>query len=96
MCRSFSSFLGLKPSDYSTGEQDHTGYITRQGNRQVRSGLVESAWVARRHDPVLLEKNNRVVSHCGSGKKAIVIGRRQPIVRQHILKSVVSVPIVPR
>jgi transposase len=68
----FSSFLGLIPSDYSTGEQDHKGHITRQGNRQVRSWLVECAWIALRHDPVLLEKYQRVVSHCGSGKKAIV------------------------
>lgn len=73
----FSAFLGLIPSDYSTGEQDHKGHITRQGNRQVRSWLVECAWIAIRHDPVLLEKYQRVVSHCGSGKKAIVAVARK-------------------
>jgi len=77
----FSSFLGLVPSDYSTGEQDHKGHITRQGNRQVRSWLVESAWLALRHDPVLLEKYQRVVSHCGSGKKAIVAVARKLAMR---------------
>jgi transposase len=77
----FSSFLGLVPSDYSTGEQDHKGHITRQGNREVRSWLVESAWLAIRHDPVLLEKYRGVVSHCGSGKKAIVAVARKLALR---------------
>jgi transposase len=77
----FSAFLGLIPSDYSTGEQDHKGHITWQGNGQVRSWLVECAWLAIRHDPVLLEKYQRVVSHCGSGKKAIVAVARKLALR---------------
>jgi transposase len=56
----FAAFLGLVPSDYSTGDNEHLGHITKQGNRQVRAWLVESAWVAIRFDPVLLEKYNRV------------------------------------
>lgn len=68
----FASFLGLIPSDYSTGEQVHKGHITKQGNRQVRSMLVESSWMAIRYDPVLLDKYQQVKLHSGSGKKAIV------------------------
>jgi transposase len=56
----FAAFLGLIPSDYSTGDNEHLGHITKQGNRQVRAWLIESAWVAIRYDPVLLEKFNRV------------------------------------
>ena len=56
----FSSFLGLIPSEDSTGDTEHFGHITKQGNREVRGWLVESAWVAIRHDPVLLDKFNRV------------------------------------
>ncbi len=56
----FASFLGLVPSDYSTGDNEHLGHITKQGNRQVRAWLVESAWVAIRHDPILLEKYNHI------------------------------------
>jgi transposase len=37
----FASFLGLVPSDYSSGEQERQGHITRQGNSSVRSWLVE-------------------------------------------------------
>lgn len=77
----FSSFLGLVPSDYSTGEQDHKGHITRQGNREVRAWLVESAWVAIKYDPVLLKKYKTVVSHSGSGKIAIVAVARKLAMR---------------
>jgi transposase len=73
----FASFLGLIPSDYSSGEADHKGHITKQGNRQVRAWLIESTWIAIRKDPVLLEKYRAVLSHSGSGKKAIVATARK-------------------
>jgi len=69
---SFSKFTGLIPSDYSTGETDHKGHITKQGNRGVRAWLVESSWIAIRKDPVLQDKFQRVLRHSGSKKKAIV------------------------
>jgi len=77
----FASFLGLVPSDYSSGDQEHRGHITKQGNRSVRSWLVESSWVAIRHDPVLLEKFRRVLRNCGSKKKAIVAVARKLALR---------------
>lgn len=77
----FASFLGLVPSEYSSGEQEHRGHITRQGNRSVRRWLTESSWVAIRHDPALLDKFRRVLSHCGSKKKAIVAVARKLALR---------------
>lgn len=73
----FSSFLGLIPSDYSSGEKEHKGHITKQGNRSIRALLTESAWVAIRHDPVMLDKFNRVVKSTGSRKKAVVAVARK-------------------
>jgi transposase len=69
---SFNKFLGLIPSDYSTGKTERKGHITKQGNPSVRGSLIESAWVGIRKDPVLLKKYNSIISHCGSAKKAIV------------------------
>lgn len=77
----FSSFLGLVPSDYSSGEQEHHGHITKQGNRGVRTWLIESSWVAIRFDPVLLDKYRRVFRNCGSKKKAIVAVARKLALR---------------
>jgi len=77
----FASFLGMVPSEYSSGDQEHRGHITKQGNRSVRRWLVESSWVAIRHDPVLLEKFRRVLRNCGSKKKAIVAVARKLALR---------------
>lgn len=68
----WGAFGGLIPSEYSTGEQDHKGHITKQGNQQVRSWLIESAWRAIGRDPVLMNKYKRVLRSSGSKKKAIV------------------------
>jgi transposase len=73
----FASFLGLIPSDYSSGEEERQGHITKQGNRGVRCWLIESSWVAIRYDPVLLDKYRRVFRSCGSKKKAIVAVARK-------------------
>ena len=43
--------------------------------------MVESAWLAIKYDPVLLEKFRRVLSHCGSKKKAIVAVARKLALR---------------
>jgi transposase len=77
----FASFLGLVPSDYSSGDQERRGHITKQGNRSVRRWLVESSWIAIRYDPVLLEKFRRVLRNCGSKKKAIVAVARKLALR---------------
>jgi transposase len=41
------AYLGLVPSEHSSGETKRRGGITRTGNRHVRRILVESAWAYR-------------------------------------------------
>ena len=48
----FMGYLGVVPSEDSTGETHHRGRITRTGNQHVRWLLVESAWHYR-HKPRL-------------------------------------------
>ncbi len=76
-----ASFTGLTASEYSTGETVHRGRITRQGNAQVRSMLIECAWRAYNKDPVLLNKYRSVLQSSGSAKKAIVAVARKLVVR---------------
>ena len=38
------AFVGLVPSEHSSGETQHRGRITRTGNKHVRRLLVESSW----------------------------------------------------
>jgi transposase len=48
----FSSFLGLVPSENSSGNTVRKGNITRTGNEHVRKSLIESAWCyARMNTP---------------------------------------------
>ena len=46
------SYLGLTPSEYSSGNRVKRGGITKAGNSHVRRVLVESAWNAR-HRPAV-------------------------------------------
>lgn len=48
--RELMSFLGLVPSEYSSGDQQHRGHLTKTGNRHARRLLVEAAWHYR-HAP---------------------------------------------
>lgn len=51
--RSFMSYLGLVPSEDSSGETISRGKITRTGNIHVRTLLVEAAWHnARKYNPL--------------------------------------------
>jgi transposase len=38
------AYLGLVPSEYSSGERQHKGPITKRGNSRARSLLVEAGW----------------------------------------------------
>ena len=42
--RELMAYLGLVPSEYSSGESRHRGSITKAGNRHARRVLVETAW----------------------------------------------------
>jgi transposase len=42
--RELMSYLGLVPSEYSSGDQQHRGHLTLTGNRHARRLLVEAAW----------------------------------------------------
>ncbi len=48
--RELASWLGITPSEYSSGESQHRGHITKTGNRHARRLLIEAAWHYR-HAP---------------------------------------------
>ena len=45
------SYVGCSPSEHSTGEGQVLGNIDRQGNRRIRSALVEAIWRMLRWNP---------------------------------------------
>ncbi len=50
--RELAAWLGITPSEYSSGDQQHRGHITLAGNRHARRLLIEAAWHYR-HAPRL-------------------------------------------
>jgi transposase len=48
--RELASWLGITPSEYSSGDQQHREHITLSGNRHARRLLIEAAW-HHRHPP---------------------------------------------
>jgi transposase len=65
--RELMKFLGLIPSEYSTGERRRQGSITKAGNTHARRALVEGAWAYRypakvsRHLQLRLETQPKVI-----------------------------------
>jgi transposase len=53
--RQLAGFLGLVPSEHSTGERIDRGSITRTGNERLRSKLIQASWSAIRQDSELRE-----------------------------------------
>jgi len=45
--RQLMAFLGLVPSEHSTGETRRQGGITKTGNTRARTALIEAAWTYR-------------------------------------------------
>jgi transposase len=45
--RQLAAFLGLIPSEYSSGERRRQGAITKAGNGHARRALIEGAWAYR-------------------------------------------------
>lgn len=74
--RQLFSYIGLTPSEHSSGDRIRQGHITKQGKPGIRKILVQAAWTAIRYDKTLKEAYERIRSRAG-GKKAIIgVARR--------------------
>ena len=57
--KQLASFLGLVPSEDSTGERRRQGQITKAGSSHARRLLIEAAWHYRRHPAISLTLRRR-------------------------------------
>lgn len=48
--RHLSSYLGMTPKQYQSGETDRSGRISKRGPRMLRSLLLECAWASTRYN----------------------------------------------
>ncbi|HUL29790.1 MAG TPA: IS110 family transposase [Thermodesulfobacteriota bacterium] len=82
-----ASYLGLTPSEYSSGEKSRQGRITRSGNWRLRSALVESSWVLIARDRWMRMRYMKLKARKGAKRAIIAIARRLIIRLRSILLS---------
>lgn len=91
--RDLFSYVGLTPSEYSSGEHRRQGHITRQGKPVLRRILVQCSWIAIKYDKSLKEVYDRLMHRRGA-KRAIIgvarrlIGRIRACFRQEVAYSI--------
>ncbi|OFZ12483.1 MAG: hypothetical protein A2Z20_02825 [Bdellovibrionales bacterium RBG_16_40_8] len=73
---SLFQYVGLTPSEHSSGEREMKGNIDRQGAARIRKVLVESAWRAIDCDEVLKDCFLRIASTRGKKRAIVAIARK--------------------
>jgi transposase len=80
-----AAYIGLTPSQYSSGEHVRMGHITRIGKPELRGALIEAAWVYVRKDKRAAETYAAIRNRAG-GKRAIVaMARRMLLLSRSML-----------
>ncbi len=70
------SFIGLVPSEYSSGEKENRNNMTRRGNGRLKRIIIESSWTAIRKDPGLLMSFNELSKRMKKTRAIITISRK--------------------
>lgn len=71
--RQVGSYAGLTPRRYQSGSMDRQGRISGQGDRLLRSLLVEVSWIGRRWNGWLREVYERVRRGSAARKKIAIV-----------------------
>ena len=71
-----SSFVGIVPSLYSSGETEYTRGISFRHNKFLRPLLIEAAWTAVRKDPALTLRFNELTKQMPKQKAIIRIAKK--------------------
>lgn len=75
-----AAYVGLTPSQHSSGEHIRLGRITRMGKSHLRAMLVEACWILIGKD-ALLRAKYETLKHRAGPKRAIVAIARKLLVR---------------
>jgi transposase len=97
--RELMKFLGLIPSEYSSGERRQQGSMTKAGNTHALRALVEGAWAYRypakvsRHLQLRLEKQPKVIQDISWKAQVRLCKRYRRLVAKGKHANVVTVAI---
>jgi transposase len=85
--RKIVSYLGLNPSEESSGGRRRLGAISKQGNTMVRWLLIEAAHHAVRLDPALRQDYKRLKFRRGHAVAKVAIARKLAVRMYWMLRS---------
>jgi transposase len=74
--KAVASYVGLIPSEYSSGSRQRLGRLTKQGNRFLRFLWCEAAMHAARRDEALRRFYRRKLQQKGVGKARVAAARK--------------------
>jgi transposase len=74
--KAVGSYIGLIPSEYSSGDRQRRGRLTKQGNPMLRFLWCEAAIHAARRDPALGRFYRRKLQQKGLGKARVAVARK--------------------
>jgi transposase len=80
-----ASYVGLTPSQYSSGEHVRMGRITRSGKAIVRSMLIEASWILIRKDGAIRLKYEAIKARAGAKRAIVAIARILLLRLRHML-----------
>jgi transposase len=75
----FMSYLGLVPSEFSSGKRRSPGSITKAGNGHIRKPLTEPAW----HYPRAVKESKRLSERRAGTSEAVIARADQAMVQLH-------------
>lgn len=97
--RQLMKYLGLVPSEYSSGERRRQGSITKAGNTHARRALVEGAWAYRypakvsRHLQLRLENQPKIIQDLSWKAQVRLCKRYRQLIARGKHANVVTVAI---
>lgn len=83
-------YAGLGARVHSSGEEHYGGRITKQGRQEIRSTMVEAAWVAVGSHPYWKGLFQRLAARIGRLKAIVAIARKLLVVVWHVLTEQVA------
>ena len=83
-----SSYVGMTPRVYQSGNMLRLGRISKRGDRMLRSLLVEVAWISQRYNPTFSGLYEHLVGGSKTRRKkaAVALGRRILAISWSMLK----------
>lgn len=85
--KQIASYLGLNPSEHSSGGKRRLGAISKQGNTMVRWPLIEAVHHVVRLDPEFRQDYQRLKSRRGNAVAKVAIARKLAVRMYWMLRS---------